>query len=545
MLTVPEADWAQAVHRAEVIGALAQMDTVGIAAADEAAAALGLSRGHLYVLLRRWRSGEGHASDMLPGRSSGGRARSRLPDAVDAVIGEALSKVYASRQKKTVAAVVREIARLCRKQGLPAPSRSSVLRRIARLDPLVTTTAREGVDGARPLQSAGGRVPPVREVLEQVQIDHTVVDLIVVDEAERLPIGRPYVTVAIDVFSRCIVGMVITLEAPSSLSAGLCLAHMVTDKRPWLERIGVDVPWPMSGKPRELYLDNASEFKSEAMRRGCEQHGIKLRYRPLGQPHYGGIIERLIGTLMEMVHELPGTTFSNPAERGSYDSEAKAALTLAELERWLVLAASSYHAQVHGTIRQTPQARWLGGTKEVVPQTVANETAFLVDFLPVERRKLSRTGFVLDHVHYFGDALKPWIARRDKLSKFVLRRDPRDISRIWVLDPEDGSYLTVPYRTLSHPPVTLWEHRAAVERLRKEGKNQVDEEALFRMVDQMRAITETAKKTTRKTRRNAERRRRVPAAASTPEQRPAPPGSTALSDVPAATAAPFEVIEQW
>ena len=47
----------------------------------------------------------------------------------------------------------------------------------------------------------------------------------------------------------------------------------------------------MSGKPIELYVDNASEFKSEALRRGCEQHGIRLRYRPPGQPHFGGIIE--------------------------------------------------------------------------------------------------------------------------------------------------------------------------------------------------------------------------------------------------------------
>ncbi len=30
----------------------------------------------------------------------------------------------------------------------------------------------------------------------------------------------------IDVFSRCIVGLVVTLEAPSALSAGLCLAHI-------------------------------------------------------------------------------------------------------------------------------------------------------------------------------------------------------------------------------------------------------------------------------------------------------------------------------
>jgi putative transposase len=40
--------------------------------------------------------------------------------------------------------------------------------------------------------------------------------------------------------------------------------------------------WPMSGKPRLLYLDNAAEFKSEALRRGCEQHGIRLDYRPPG-----------------------------------------------------------------------------------------------------------------------------------------------------------------------------------------------------------------------------------------------------------------------
>lgn len=60
------------------------------------------------------------------------------------------------------------------------------------------------------------------------------------------------------VASRCIVGLVVTLEAPSALSVGLCLAHMVTDKRAWLERLGVDVQWPMSGKPVELYVDNAA-----------------------------------------------------------------------------------------------------------------------------------------------------------------------------------------------------------------------------------------------------------------------------------------------
>ncbi|MGH3522044.1 MAG: hypothetical protein ACRDU4_04245 [Mycobacterium sp.] len=77
-------------------------------------------------------------------------------------------------------------------------------------------------------------------------------------------------TGAIDVCSRCVVGLVVTLEPPSALSVGLCLAHMVTDKQAWLERFDVPATWPMSGKPGELYLDNAAEFKSEALRDHAE-----------------------------------------------------------------------------------------------------------------------------------------------------------------------------------------------------------------------------------------------------------------------------------
>ncbi|WP_434803297.1 integrase catalytic domain-containing protein [Pantoea stewartii] len=62
---------------------------------------------------------------------------------------------------------------------------------------------------------------------------------------------------------------------------------------PWLEILRVEMDWPMSGKPRLLYLDNATEFKSEALRRGCEQHGIRLDYRPPGQPHYGVLLNGL------------------------------------------------------------------------------------------------------------------------------------------------------------------------------------------------------------------------------------------------------------
>ncbi|HHU4071116.1 TPA: transposase [Klebsiella quasipneumoniae] len=545
--TLPDEAWAQARHRTEIIGPLAALEVVGHEAADEAAQALGLSRRQVYVLIRRARQGTGLVTDLTPGRSGGGKGKGRLPEPVERIIRELLQKRFLTKQKRSLAAFHREVAQACKTQKLPVPARNTVAQRIAGLHPAKIARSRGGQDAARPLQGAGGIPPEVTMPLEQVQIDHTVIDLIVADERDRQPIGRPYLTLAIDVFTRCVLGMVVTLEAPSAVSVGLCLAHAACDKRPWLEGLNVEMDWPMSGKPRLLYLDNAAEFKSEALRRGCEQHGIRLDYRPPGQPHYGGIVERIIGTAMQMIHdELPGTTFSNPGQRGEYDSEKMATLTLRELERWLALAVGTYHGSVHNGLLQPPAARWAEAVERVgVPAVVTRPTAFLVDFLPVIRRTLTRTGFVIDHIHYYADALKPWIARRERLPAFLIRRDPRDISRIWVLEPEGQHYLEIHYRTLSHPAVTLWEQRQALAKLRQLGREQVDESALFRMIGQMREIVTTAQKATRKARRDADRRQHLKT--SEPPAKPIPP-DVDMADPQADNlppAKPFDQIEEW
>ncbi|MFF1818401.1 Mu transposase C-terminal domain-containing protein [Kribbella sp. NPDC058245] len=539
VLTASDELWETAVRQAAVISRLAALDAASVTAVDEAATELGLSRRQVYALLGRWRTGGGVVSDLLPGRSTGGRGGSRLPDDVEVIVQQVLQARYLTCQRRSVAAICREITRLCRVRGLKVPSRGTVLRRVAQLDPLKATQARQGRDAARTKQSAGGAPPPITQLLQQVQMDHTPVDVIVVDERHRLPIGRPYVTVAIDVASRCIVGLVVTLEAPSATSVGLCLARMVTNKQAWLEQLGVDAVWPMGGKPYELYVDNASEFKSEALRRGCEQHGIEVSYRPPGLPHFGGIVERVIGTMMRLVHdELPGTTFSNVAERGAYDSDGRAVMTMTELNAWLVLAVANYHGQIHDGLSRTPAAVWTElAQRDGTPGMVSNETAFLIDFLPVIRRTITRSGFLVDHVQYYCDALKPWIAQRAQLGKFVLRRDPRDISRIWALDPDGTTYLPVPYRILSRPPISIWEQQAAISRLREQGRADVDEQALFATVAQMRDITDTAAATTRKARRDRERRTAVTAAIAPVVLPPA--------DTPPSAVKPFEVIEQW
>ncbi|WP_436409243.1 DNA-binding domain-containing protein [Escherichia coli] len=214
--TLPDEAWERARRRAEIISPLAQSETVGHEAADMAAQALGLSRRQVYVLIRRARQGSGLVTDLVPGQSGGGKGKGRLPEPVERVIHELLQKRFLTKQKRSLAAFHREVTQVCKAQKLRVPARNTVALRIASLDPRKVIRRREGQDAARDLQGVGGEPPAVTAPLEQVQIDHTVIDLIVVDDRDRQPIGRPYLTLAIDVFTRCVLGMVVTLEAPSA-----------------------------------------------------------------------------------------------------------------------------------------------------------------------------------------------------------------------------------------------------------------------------------------------------------------------------------------
>jgi putative transposase len=552
IMQIAEADWAEAKRRAQILAPVATLDTCPQSVVQQAAAEVGCSVRHIYTLLRAYRASGGTLSTLVPPKHSGGKGKGRLSADLEAIIETTIQEDYLTPQKRTAQRIVDEVRRRCYRANLQPPAANTVRSRLQALRADDMLRHREGARRARQkFDPVPGTFPPPPWPLAVVQIDHTPVDLIVVDAQDRRPIGRPYLTVAIDVYSRCIPGFCLSLEAPSAVSAGLCIAHAVLDKDAWLAQRGLDGPWPIWGKPDCIHLDNAAEFYSEALRRGCDQHGIDIVHRPLERPHYGGTVERVLGTLMELIHQLPGTTFSNLTERGSYDAEGRAVLTLGELEKWLTIAITQYyhHAWHHG-LGGIPLAHYeaaIVGTAETpgrgYPPKIRDPRAFLIDFLPVVRRSLQRFGFVLDHITYYSSALRPLLGKQEKHTKFLIRRDPRDLSRIYVLEPESQQYLEVPYRTLSRPAITLWEHRHAVQTLRQQGRQQLDEGALFDAIEQMRAITETAAATSKAARRQHERNRqarttRVPAA----------PPKVVPDDVdpqPAPLARPFEDIEIW
>jgi putative transposase len=65
--------------------------------------------------------------------------------------------------------------------------------------------------------------------------------------------------------------------------------------------------------------------------------------------------------------------------------------------------------------------------------------------------------------------------------KLRVEYDPRDFSEVFVELPA-GDHVQVPYADISRQPITLWEHREALKRLRAEGRRSVDEHAIFASV---------------------------------------------------------------
>ena len=151
-LTMPDVVWDRMKSISAVIAPLAANAIVGRAAVEAAASSLGISRRQVYVLIKRQRNGSGLLTDLAPGRSSGGKGTSRLSDEVEDLVRELVRKQFLTRQKRTLAAVHRDIAAACRARGLPVPARNTVERRIRALNPVEVGRRRGGPDAVRGLQ---------------------------------------------------------------------------------------------------------------------------------------------------------------------------------------------------------------------------------------------------------------------------------------------------------------------------------------------------------------------------------------------------------
>lgn len=436
---VGEAEWQRSLSLAKDFEEYAHQRTLNPDQWKELSRTHELSIRQLQRLRRQYSDAESVSSLV---RQAGGRRQgtSMLLPEVSGLITNIIKKHYLRREYTTKIEIVERVRIVARRLKLPVPSRNAILLRIARLSEFDTDTARLGTKAARQRwQPRTGRIC-VQNALDLAQIDHTLSDIMVVSDDRLRVIGRPWITVCIDVATRCVLGLYVSMRSPSSISVALCIEHSVLPKKGAPGRSDL---WPMHGKPKKILVDNGKDFRAQALSRGCEEHMIELEFRPVKEPHYGAHIERLIGTIMDLTHRLPGTTFSNIAQRGDYQSAAKASLTLDEYRHWLTeTICRYYHVRKHRELEVPPLVAWerafTSPDGTITPPTVPRALDFRLDFFPLQWRKVQRTGIELQRTRYWHEDMSPLIGQI-----VAVRYHPAEGGQVYVRRA-DGVLVTLP-----------------------------------------------------------------------------------------------------
>lgn len=230
---------------------------------------------------------------------------------------------------------------------LQRPSYETLRLQIRRLESFDTVREKHGLRAANTKFKANGKGLSATRILQIGAMDHTLLDgVAVIDGVELLPLGRPWLTALMDVYSDCVVGFVLTFEPPSIYSVMECIKRT---NRPKIHLPQSADQFPdlrdIYGRFDEIVVDNGKEFAGVAMEDALADIGTSLRLTPVGSPTYKAIVERFFGTLNSLLNtKLPGGVFKPEVLREfGYDPAKDAVLTLSELEDLIWDALTLFH----------------------------------------------------------------------------------------------------------------------------------------------------------------------------------------------------------
>ncbi|MFQ6403752.1 integrase catalytic domain-containing protein [Methylophilus sp. 'Pure River'] len=311
----------------------------------------------LYRWNRKKQKGRGSTVDLVDRFEQRGRRLSWSKTVKD-IVDKAIEEVYFNHQlypKGAVAELVETrigqwVKKLPPDHEIKLPSKSSIYRYIEKLEAYNVISRRLGKSEADlRFRSVKGKQIATR-LLERWEIDHTPLDILVVCEKSFKPLGRPWLTITIDKYSRMIVGFYLSFREPSAYAVLQCLKQAILPKDEILAAYpDIKTPWPARGIPETIVCDNGMDLHANALMSFCQELGIQVQFCPAKTPQYKGSVERVFRTIEEgLIHQLPGTVFANINARGDYPSEAKASLTFSDLQhlliKWIV---DIYHLTHH------------------------------------------------------------------------------------------------------------------------------------------------------------------------------------------------------
>jgi putative transposase len=400
-----------------------------------------------------------------------GNKAARYPQEVTEFVQQAIDTIYLTLERNTVEDTYNRAYVLTGNENklrpaelkLPLPTRRLVTRMIEAIPAFDRCVARHGhAEAIRIFRSVLAHRTTLAP-LERAEIDHTPLDLIVIDDKTHLPLGRPWVTACIDNYTRCILGIHISFEPPSYLTVAHCLKDAFCPKVNLREKYpDIKNTWDAHGVMRELVVDNGLEFHSKSLENACYSLGIEIHYSPRKKPWFKGIIERFLGTLNKSIaHGTPGTTFSNIFDKKDYDPSKHAVVRMSKLQEiihtWI---ADVYHQRPHRTLKIPPAFAWKSSIKTediLLPDNLSQLDAILGR---TEQRVLTHKGIQLNYLLYNSPELTD--LRRQLGDKLYvdIRVNEADLGHIHVLSPDKTRIFKVPALFFDYANgLSNWQHR--------------------------------------------------------------------------------------
>lgn len=324
-----------------------------------------------------------------------------------------------------------------------------------------------------------------------VQIDSTPLDVLVLLD-DGVP-GRVELTAMIDVATRVVPAAVLRPSA-KDVDASVLLARAMTPEpaRPgWPEALkmahsvlpyerllDIDSRLEQAAArpvivPSTVVIDHGAAFISAGFRSACRHLGISVQPAHLGSGSEKGHIERFLGSVSSMFCQFAsGYAGRSPDHRGRH-VEDQPLWSVAELQElldewlvafWLNRPNDGLRDPGHPGRAFTPNEKYAALIEAAGYLPVALSAGDYTELLPADWRRVNAYGIRLDRRTYDSEELNPLRLQPSGISehgdRWEIRRDPYDISKIYVRGP-DG-WITVFWKHLDRAPLPFgelaWDH---------------------------------------------------------------------------------------
>ncbi|WP_346726718.1 Mu transposase C-terminal domain-containing protein [Bacillus suaedaesalsae] len=470
-----------------------------------------VSRATVYRWLKDYKESGGSYHSLISSNHKFGSREKRVEKEVEMIIDQVIDQYYLKRgttsQKTIFELVYHKIDELNAQREaedrLEHPSQSTVRRRILDRDQYDVTKARKGSKFANDKHKQVNHHKGPEYPLQRVEVDHTKLDLFVVDDENRLPIGRPWVTSVLDVYTRYPLGFYIGFEPPSYTSVMHALHHGISTKFFMKEKYPkVKKQWLAHGIPELLVVDNGKEFHSKHLKDACNRLDIEIMYCPVKVPWYKGAVERYFRTInQDLIHSTQGTTFSNVVAKGDYNPKKNAIIGFNKLleifYKWVV----DYYTQNHHKgARGIPAKIWKTAF-EFAPEPLVppSKLDWKIMLMKMGTGSIQRTGIRDRHLFYQSQDLRDIqheLFKRGLPNSIKYKYDPTDLSRIYVYNEFKRSYLEVPCTNQDYSyGLNEYTHRILIKMLNDEEKKVNMSELAAAKAELMEMVQEERNKT--------------------------------------------------